>query len=133
MEQRGSGGSGDRRRTLERLIEAADKLRSAVDDAVERAGEMADEEPGAEDAGVLLELLRGAPELIGRLERLPAVLTATAAIVAVELQASDANRLRGRLNDSYETDGTTASHVRILGGILAEAYAREPDEPRTIN
>ena len=132
MKRHGSGGAGDRRRTLERVLAAADKLRSEINDATQRARDMASKEPEAEDIGVLLELLRGAPELIDRVERLPAVLTAAAAIVAIELQTSDAIGLRGLLANSYADNGTTAAHVRALGGILAEAYGRQPDEPRTI-
>ena len=45
----------------------------------------------------------------------------------------DAIGLRGLLANSYADNGTTAAHVRALGGILAEAYGRQPDEPRTIN
>ena len=133
MQERGSGGIAERRKRLTRLLDAADKLRRELDDAVERAGRMSAEDPEYHDGGVLLELLRGAPELIGRIEQLPAALTAAAAIVAVELQASDADRLRGLLIESYEKEGTTATHVRDLLSILAEAYAAEPDEPRTIN
>ena len=51
---------------------------------------------------MLLKLLRGTPELIRQVERLAAVLTAAAGIMAIELQASDVNRLHGLLSDSYE-------------------------------
>ena len=61
------------------------------------------------------------------------MVTATAAIVAIELEASDVNRLRGLLADSYDSEGTTATYVRAPGKVLSEAYAGEPDEPRTIN
>ena len=107
--------------------------RCGLNEATARATEMAEEEPGGKDTDLLVELLRRARELVVQVERLPTVLTATAAIVAIELQASEVNRLRGLLADSYDSKRTTATYVRAPGRVLSEAYAGEPDEPRTIN
>ena len=54
MNERGSGGARDRRRTLMRVLDAAERLQSELNDAAERAREIADEEPGGEDTGLIL-------------------------------------------------------------------------------
>ena len=123
----------EKRMTPEERAAGAHAVRDAVEAAsetikreIERARTVL--EPGASH-GVLLELLRAAPECIEELERAPAVLTGYAAILAIEMRPEAAAGLQERVYELLNSDEgrTTANHVRQIVRLLLEAYDDEPE------
>ena len=120
----------ERQASLERIMSAARNVVRTVQEETQRAAELVDD---AEPHGGLLELLRGAPDLIQTVELLPVTLLGCATVIASEMRSDGVDELRKRMetlvNDRKER--TVANHVRDLVPILLACYADEPADTLT--
>ena len=116
----------ERRDALKGILEAISQMAQKTQSAVERT---ADQMEADAEHGVIVELLRGAPELIDDMARAPGLLVCYAALLAVEVRHDAGVDLRKQLNDvlRHETPQTTANHVRAAARVLLAAYADEPE------
>ena len=76
----------------------------------------------------MLELLRGAPNLIRTVELLPVTLLGCATVIASEMRSDGVDELRQRMETLVNegNERTVANHVRELAPILLACYADEP-------
>ena len=115
----------ERQASLQRIIDAARNLVRTVQEETQRAAELVDD---AETHGGLLELLRGAPDLIRTVELLPVTLLGCATVIASEMRSDGVDELRKRMETlaNERKERTVANHVRELAPILLACYTDEP-------
>ena len=120
----------ERKASLKRILKSARNLVETVNQETHKAAELIDDD---DSYGSLIELLRGAPELIEKVELLPVTLLGCATLLAGELRTEGADDIRDKVEaliNKHEAQ-TVPNHIRELVPILLDCYADEPVSTRT--